>query len=81
MRDRGSGKNGLIDEFQLFDRELSAFEVSMLAGTDLESSDEFEAFLRTAYLMIPLSLFSILKSLSEKEKKWVTPGGEFPKSW
>ena len=65
MRDRGF-KNGLIDEFQLFDRELSAFEVSMLAGTDLESSDEFEAFLRTAYL----PHLRQLKSLSEERKKY-----------
>ena len=64
MRDRGF-KNGLIDEFQLFDRS-SAFEVSMLAGTDLESSDEFEAFLRTAYS----PHLRQLKSLSEERKKY-----------
>ena len=50
MRDRGF-KNGILDEFYLYDRSLTPSEVAVLAGKakELRPEDEFKLFLESKY--------------------------------
>jgi hypothetical protein len=50
MRDRGF-KNGMLDEFYLYDRSLNPSEVAILAGKkkELSPEDEFKLFLESAH--------------------------------
>ncbi|MBT3635536.1 MAG: DUF1553 domain-containing protein, partial [Opitutae bacterium] len=50
MRDRGF-KNGMLDEFYLYDRSLTPSEVAILAGKkkELGPEDEFKFFLESKY--------------------------------
>ena len=50
MRDRGF-KNGMIDEFYLFDRVLNSMEIQGLAGLEKQGNkrDDFAVFLHYAY--------------------------------
>ena len=66
MRDRGF-KNGMIDEFLVFERELSAFEISVIANIDApDPSAEYEAFLRNQYDPYRAQL----EILAKERKKW-----------
>ena len=50
MRDRGF-KNGMLDEFYLYDRSLPSSEVAILAGKakELSPEDEYKLFLESKY--------------------------------
>ena len=50
MRDRGF-KNGMLDEFYLYDRTLNKSEISILAGQvmEVDPDDEYRIFLDTEY--------------------------------
>ena len=65
MRDRGF-KNGMLDEFYLFDRVITSSEIEKLAGISntIKEDDEFTIFFQSAH---PKSV-SALQTL-EKERK------------
>ncbi|MDF1756424.1 MAG: DUF1553 domain-containing protein [Verrucomicrobiales bacterium] len=71
MRDRGF-KNGLVDEFYVYDREITAIEAMSLCDPEksasLVDSERFDYFLSTAYPPMQ-ELFASLRKAREKRSK------------
>ena len=75
MRDRGF-KNGMLDEFYLYERVITPSEIQLLAGKtkELTKADKVSIFLDSAYpksITAQNELFKERKSFGDQRQKLV----------